>query len=950
HATLAAPAAGAVRINEILAVNNTAHAVDGRYPDLVELRNTGAEAYDLSGHSLSDADGNSYLFPEGSMLEAGELLLLTEVTLGFGFSGSGDSLTLADAGATPLDSVAFGPQVADLSIARLAGNEDSWGLAVPTPDAANGAAVALADPSGLKLNEWAGNIDFRLSGDFVELHNPGAAPVALGGMAVTDEFRSYPQRFAFPALSYLSAGGYLALDSDALGFGIDGRFDDLWLIGANGGVVGRASAISQFSDASTGLSPDGGSAWADFPLPTPGMSNATDPGAHADLLAWLRITEIHFAPTGGGDYEFIELRNCSGTVTLDLSGVRFTKGIDYTFPAGTSLAPGAYAVVCKKRSSYLSRYTDNAAVTALLPGNFSGALDNSGEQLALTLPAPWQLNILRFGYEPGWYPLTTGGHSLVTRDAAATAARDWGESTIWVASGVPHGTPGGDDPPVITSPLAANGVRGDAFSYLIAATKSPTSYGADGLPAGLALDPATGLITGTPGETGEFTVALSASNGSATGRAVLTLNIAGHGPLDHFTWDFMPLTAWAGVPFAVRVTARDAGERVVATFAGSAAMTASREGNAASPVLITEITDEAEDQFELQNVTGSPVSTAGWFVVLGDSTTNVSFRNPLTYYLPASMAAGAMLRVSEANTAGRIFFGAPINWASSGTSRGWVMLFDAGSNLRDFVAFGWAAADLANLSLTVNGKTIAPVAAGEWSGGGLTVGPRGNSSQTTDSWQRVGGSDGNAPSDWQWVRLGASFGIANSALNLPFVSAVPLTVTPASASFANGGFTGYLSIAEPGSAACLTATNGAATSTSPLMDVLDATDTDGDGMPDSYEAAHGLLPGTPDGHLDMDGDGQSNFAEFVAGTAPNAAVSVLALSGHNLDSGHESLTIRWQAVAGVYYRVMAGDDLSGWSPVAFRLATADGSEEVTVPTGGSPRYFLRVEVVPWPSP
>jgi hypothetical protein len=47
-------------------------------------------------------------------------------------------------------------------------------------------------------------------------------------------------------------------------------------------------------------------------------------------------------------------------------------------------------------------------------------------------------------------------------------------------------------------------------------------------------------------------------------------------------------------------------------------------------------------------------------------------------------------------------------------------------------------------------------------------------------------------------------------------------------------------------------------------------DTDGDGMPDSWEGEHGLLPKEArDAVLDLDGDGLSNAAEFVHGLDPN---------------------------------------------------------------------------------
>ncbi|MCI3271529.1 putative Ig domain-containing protein [Streptomyces cylindrosporus] len=79
--------------------------------------------------------------------------------------------------------------------------------------------------------------------------------------------------------------------------------------------------------------------------------------------------------------------------------------------------------------------------------------------------------------------------------------------------------------PQLTSTATAFANKGVPFRHLLRATHEPVRFTADGLPAGLRLDRRTGLISGIPRETGEFTVTTTAGNAAGDGTATLALTV-----------------------------------------------------------------------------------------------------------------------------------------------------------------------------------------------------------------------------------------------------------------------------------------------------------------------------------------------------------------------------------------------------------------------------------------
>jgi len=85
--------------------------------------------------------------------------------------------------------------------------------------------------------------------------------------------------------------------------------------------------------------------------------------------------------------------------------------------------------------------------------------------------------------------------------------------------------------PAITSPLSTNIAQGQYFAYDITALHTPTTFGAIGLPPGVTIDTASGIISGVPTESGTFGVTIAAMNACSIDQETLVLNISSSVPV-----------------------------------------------------------------------------------------------------------------------------------------------------------------------------------------------------------------------------------------------------------------------------------------------------------------------------------------------------------------------------------------------------------------------------------
>jgi hypothetical protein len=170
----------------------------------------------------------------------------------------------------------------------------------------------------------------------------------------------------------------------------------------------------------------------------------------------LAVSELHFNPapptaaeiaagyTSEDDFEFVEVQNIRNR-PLNLSGYKFTSGVEFTF-GNVTLQPGGRAVVARNSAAFALRY-GAGVVTVGQYGNANIDLDfqlsNSSEQIVLE--GPFGNVVENFTYADNWYDLADGGgFSLVSINPTNAASND-NLAASWRVSDFESGSPGTGD-------------------------------------------------------------------------------------------------------------------------------------------------------------------------------------------------------------------------------------------------------------------------------------------------------------------------------------------------------------------------------------------------------------------------------------------------------------------------------------------------------------------------
>ncbi|MDB4436113.1 lamin tail domain-containing protein, partial [Akkermansiaceae bacterium] len=273
---------------------------------------------------------------------------------------------------------------------------ETWAAVIPE--------FAMASPAitfgSIEPNPASGNQDE----EFIEILNSSSEAVDLSGWIVSGGVE-----FTFPPGSIIPANSNCYLSPDVRAFRLRSTTpsggEQNFVLGSYGGHLSNFGEEVTLTD-TTGMA----------------VANITTPNSPNPNQLYLTISEIMYHPEPDGDAEFIELLNTSDSITLDLSGVQFTDGIDYIFPSGTMLAPSERIVVT--RTEFLN----------------DTALKNGGEILKLDDTDGSTIAELRYDNNLPW-PVEPDSLGL----SLVYIAGDPDEPSSWRASTSPGGNPESSD-------------------------------------------------------------------------------------------------------------------------------------------------------------------------------------------------------------------------------------------------------------------------------------------------------------------------------------------------------------------------------------------------------------------------------------------------------------------------------------------------------------------------
>ena len=280
------------------------------------------------------------------------------------------------------------------------------------------------------------------------------------------------------------------------------------------------------------------------------VSKRTQPAVYsqpASVSVGQAFTPAYSGGGGTGAWQFVvaEQTNWGGTQQGTLLGANLTPSSSWV-PS----AAGTYTFWVRKLGD--NGYVDSnmAGPYTLTVATISPTITSQPQSVVVGLNQTAAFTVGATGAPPLYYQwrkngvsisgATTATYSIAGVTLAAAGAYDVQVSNSYGSVLSASATLSVNAPPVITSSTGAVAPAGTAFSYSIVATNNPTGFGAANLPVGLSVNSNTGVISGTPTQTGTYIVSLSAWNGAGTGTAQLTFVVTSSDPNSDSDGDGVP--------------------------------------------------------------------------------------------------------------------------------------------------------------------------------------------------------------------------------------------------------------------------------------------------------------------------------------------------------------------------------------------------------------------------
>jgi Chitobiase/beta-hexosaminidase C-terminal domain/Lamin Tail Domain/CotH kinase protein/Bacterial TSP3 repeat len=411
-------------------------ATTGDEFEFLELKNAGTNVIDLSGATF---DGITFSFTNGTRLGPGQFFVLgrNRTTLGSRYPGltvnglytgkldnGGETITLLHPLGTRILSVDYKDS------GKWPITPDGFGFSLvpknpsanPNPDSPSnwrastnpGGSPGEDDPSptvaGILVNESLTHTDLPAV-DWIELYNPTAADVNIGGWFLTDDGKT-PMKFRIQDNTMIAAGGYIVFDESNFNptpgtnnsFTLSSQGEEVYLFSgdANTNLTGYSHGFTfgaAANDVSFGrhIISTGDERFVAQIANTPLAANS------GPLVGPVVIREIMYHPPDlangldNADDEYIELRNITSSMVQLFDALHPTNtwrvrgGVDFDFPQSVSIGAAQSIVLVSfdpTNTAALAAFRAGHGLFAGVPilGPYSGKLDNSSDTISLRKP------------------------------------------------------------------------------------------------------------------------------------------------------------------------------------------------------------------------------------------------------------------------------------------------------------------------------------------------------------------------------------------------------------------------------------------------------------------------------------------------------------------------------------------------------------------------------------